>query len=46
MPYPDKIGRLVSELRRALRRLHALRDIDKEVFLSDPLRNCIQCLIT
>jgi len=33
---PDKIGRLVSEMRKALTRLHALKEVDREAFLNDP----------
>jgi uncharacterized protein YutE (UPF0331/DUF86 family) len=33
---PDKIAKLVSEMRKAINRLKALKTLDKKSFLSDP----------
>lgn len=33
---PDKIAKLVSEMRKAINRLKSLKTLDKESFLSDP----------
>ncbi len=33
---PDKITRLVSEMRKAVNRLKSLKNLDKEAFLNDP----------
>lgn len=33
---PDKIARLISEMRKALSRLESLKNLDKESFLGDP----------
>lgn len=33
---PDKIAKLVSEMRKAVARLHYLKDLAKETFLTDP----------
>ncbi len=32
----DKIAKLISELRRAVERLRALKAVDKKIFLGDP----------
>ncbi len=33
---PDKVTRLVSEMRKAVTRLKSLKSLDKEVFMNDP----------
>ncbi|RJR14946.1 MAG: DUF86 domain-containing protein [Nitrospiraceae bacterium] len=33
---PDKIAKLISEMRKAVTRLQSLKALDKDIFLSDP----------